>query len=60
MNFNCPECLLTSRFDDGEELQRCSHCGAFHQSEALVNDGWVLEAIPRRVATAAVGKAVGR
>ncbi len=40
--FSCPACLLFSRFEPTEELQRCEHCGAFHKTNDLLTDGVTL------------------
>jgi hypothetical protein len=39
-DFTCPECGASSRFEDTESLQRCSSCGAFHQSVVLLEDNF--------------------
>ena len=41
--FTCPACLKAEqRYDDGEELQRCSCCGAFHKSDDLILGNWTI------------------
>ena len=44
--FNCPACLKTTRFDEGEPQQRCRHCGAFHDSAVLLADEWANVTVP--------------
>ena len=40
--FACPSCQCWSRFEPEEEYQRCQTCGAFHETNILLADGWTL------------------